>query len=142
MEIHGLPYSSTENLTDSLRDLAGKLGIVGFQSSDILTIHRLPTRRDMVPAVLVRFVSVCAKEPWMASRRKLRSLPELSFPSKLFFNDNLTWINKELFWMARSRGRENGFKFVWTKNGKVLAKKVEGSPVVTINSVSDLDAIL
>lgn len=141
MEIHGLPYSSTENLGDSLRDLAGRLDIAGFQSSDILAIHRLPARRDTVPAVIVRFVSVRAKEPWMASRGKLRSLPELGSSSKLYFNDNLTRANKELFWQARSRGRDNGFKFVWVKNGKIMAKKNEGSPVLRINSVHDLDAI-
>lgn len=142
MEIHGLPYSPTENLEVALQDMAVKLGIDSFQAVDVVAVHRLPAKRDSAPPVLVRFVSVRAKEPWMAARGRLNSLPGLPSQCRLFFNENLTRANKELFWQARSRGRERGFRFVWVKHGKVFARKGEGSRIIKINYVNDLENIL
>lgn len=141
MEIHGLPYKPTENVRALVDNLASSLNIKGFQPSDIITVHRLPPKRDsnIAPPVIVRFNSVTDKETWMASRGKLRSLP--GFPI-LYFNENLTRIKKELFWKARSRGKEKRYQFVWVKNAKVFAKKKEGSPVIRVNSVSDIDKMV
>lgn len=141
MEIHGLPYKPTENVRDLVDNLASSLNIKDFQPSDIITVHRLPPKKDsnFVPPVIVRFNSVTNKETWMASRGKLRSLP--GFPI-LYFNENLTRINKELFWKARSRGKEKQYQFVWVKNAKIFAKKKEGSPVIRVNSVSDIDKMV
>lgn len=142
MEIHGLPFSPAENLVVALKDLAGKIGLSDFQPSDIAAVHRLPSKPDSTPPVLVRFVSVRAKEAWMSTRVKLHSLPVLPSHGRMYFNDNLTLANKDLFWRARSRGREKGYRFVWLKNCKVLARKCEGSPIVRINCPHDLESIV
>lgn len=97
MEIHSLPYSPSERLEEFLQDLGGKLGIVRFLSSDVLAVHHLPGKRDSIPPVIVRFSSVHVKEPWMAARGKLRSIPMPPASSRLFFNDSLTQMNRELF---------------------------------------------
>lgn len=61
MTIHGLPYFPSQRLEESLHDLSGKLGTVGFLSSDILAVHCLPAKRDSIPPVIVRFSSVHAR---------------------------------------------------------------------------------
>lgn len=142
MEIHGLPLSPGENLEASLCELAQKLSIAEFTASDVVAIHRLPGKRDLPPPVLVRFVSVRRKEPWISARMKLRSLPARSSDAQLFFNDNLTRANKELFWQARSSSKTKGYKFVWLKNCRILVRKREGDPVLQINCTSDLDKIV
>lgn len=90
--------------------------------------------------VIVRFVSVRAKEQLMTYIGNLRSLPELGSTSKLF----LTTISRGSIssCSGRSHGRDKGFKFVWAKSGKCLAKETEGCPVLKINSVNDLDVII
>lgn len=140
LEIHGLPYSPGERLECTLQELAKELNVPGFSLSDVVAIHRLPGKRDSAPPVLVRFVSVPAKEPWMSARVRLRSLPGRLH--QIFFNDNLTRVNKELFWRARSRGKAQGYRFIWVKNCKILAKKCEGDPVVKVNCLADLDKIV
>lgn len=141
MEIHGLTFVPGEDLIATLTDLAQNLGLPSFQSSDILTMHRLPTKRDTAPIVLIRFASVGIKETWMAARGKLRK-PRQGGDQSLFFNDNLTQANKELFWLARTKGKEHGYRFVWLKNTKIYARKDEGTPVIRIAAVRDLEKLV
>lgn len=141
MEIHGLPYCPGEDLSKITEDLAQKLSISSFKSCDIAAIHRLPQKRDSLSPVLIQFVSVTSKEAWMAARGRLQRLSQSENQTRLFFNDNLTQRNKELFWLARNKGKDLGYKFVWLKNSKIYARKSEGSPVVRINAVKDLEKL-
>lgn len=77
----------------------------------------------------------------MNTRKSLAALESVTFP-RLYFNENLTRTNRELFRFARVRGKEKGFKFIWTGNGKILAKKCEGAPVIRIDKLSDLEKIV
>lgn len=142
MEISGLPVSNNENLSNEVCDLARKLGLNDFHAPDILAIHRLPSRKGAIPVVLVRFASLRIRDRWMDARGKLRSLAGSGTVPRIFLNENLTRANKELFWLARSRGKEKGYKFVWVRGGKIFAKKLEGAPLVRIFCSSDVDKII
>lgn len=142
LEIHGIPFSPHENLGGILTNLAGQLSIEGFQSAHVEAVHRLPARRDAVPPILVRFSSAPLKERWMMSRGRLGSLPRGDSQPRVYFNDNLTDSNKRLFWMARTRGKEKGYKFVWVRHGHIFAKQNEGSPLLRIINVAALEQIV
>lgn len=77
----------------------------------------------------------------MSARARLRSLGETKTVPKTLFNENLTLINKDLFWQARTRGKENQYKYAWVKGGKVFARKQEGSRLVRILHVDNLNKI-
>lgn len=138
MELHGLPLAQGEDLIKVISDLAKPLNLPTPQSSDILAIHRLIKKPDSVPIILIRFASVTLKDVWMAARGRLQRLCQSEGKPKLFFNDNLTSANKELFWLARTRGKEKGYRFVWTKNSKIFARKAEGAPAIRVGTKSDL----
>lgn len=142
LEIHGLPHSPNEDLVSVVGELAGKLGIGDFQPKDMSAVHRLPSRRDGPPVVLVRFASVSLRDQWLATRGKLRTLAANSVLPKLYLNENLTRRNRELFWMVRERAKGKQYKFTWVKNGKLFAKKTETSPVVRIHRIADLEGIV
>ncbi|XP_070392916.1 uncharacterized protein [Dermacentor albipictus] len=139
LEIHGLSAAPNEDLRAVAANLAKKLTIKDFDSSDILAIHRLPSKKkDNSPVVLIKFASVSVKETWMACRHKLQNLCETDTDHKLYFNENLTAANRELFWLARKKGKEKKYKYVWTKDGNVFAKKEEGASLIRVNDVNDL----
>ncbi|KAG0437251.1 hypothetical protein HPB47_017531 [Ixodes persulcatus] len=52
LEIHGFPCSPNENLPSVLGDIAQKIGIPEFQTSEIHTVHRLPSTRGATPVIL------------------------------------------------------------------------------------------
>lgn len=142
LEIHGIPFQPSENLGGILTNLAGQLSIEGFQPAHVEKAHRLPARRDAVPPILVRFSSSPLKERWMMRRGRLSSIPSGDSQPRIYFNDNLTDYNKKLFWMARTRGKEKGYKFVWVRHGHIFAKKCEGSTLLRIMNVFDLEQIV
>lgn len=142
LEIKGVVVTPNEDLPKFVSELAIKIGLDHFQASDILAVHRLPARRDKVPDIIVKFASVGMKDSWMNGRGRLRTLHAMGSEPLLFFNENLTRVNRELFWMTRTRGKENRYKFVWVKNGRIFAKKDESHTLVRVNSVADLEKIV
>lgn len=113
LEVHGIPFSPQENIMDHLTGLAQQINIEGFHPAHIVAAHRLPVKSGAVPPVLIRFSSVSIKEHWMGYRGRLGYLPRDDSHPRVYFNENLTDSNRKLFWMARTRGKEKNFKFVW-----------------------------
>ncbi|CAN7946868.1 unnamed protein product [Ixodes hexagonus] len=142
LEIHGLPMLPDENLTQRISDLATKLELANFDAKDILAVHRLPAKPGFIPIVLIKFSTKQVKDCWLSARGKLRQLIQAGTVPKLFFNDNLTKQNRELFWMVSERAEEKQYKFTWVKNGKIFAKKNEGSSLLRIYRVADLNTIV
>lgn len=142
MEIHGIPYTNDEDLSITMDDLATKLDIRCHDPVDVVACHRLRSRREGAAPILVQFSSVSVKEHWMGTRKKLATLPRSGNQQKIYFNENLTRTNKDLFWQARTMGREKSYKFVWVKNATIFAKKDENSSPVRIASARDLERII
>lgn len=146
LEIQGLPSTPKENLSEVLCDLASKIGIPHFKPSDVVSARRLPSKKaekpDNAPLILVSFASVALKEQWMGCRGRLRSLHRVGTLPNVFLNENLTRANRELFWMARNRGKEKEYKFIWTKNAQIYAKKNADTAPLRINSVGDIAKIV
>lgn len=142
LEIHGLPAQLNENLHDVLNDLAGKLELPNFSTADIAAVHRLPGKREVIPTVLIRFKSVSTKELWSEARKKLRPLHDSGSLPKLFFNDNLTKMNRDLFWSARTAAKAKGYKFAWVKSGKIYVKKDEKASLIRVNRQEDVEKIV
>nr|XP_054931478.1 uncharacterized protein LOC129386958 [Dermacentor andersoni]XP_054931479.1 uncharacterized protein LOC129386958 [Dermacentor andersoni] len=142
IEIHGLRTNPNENLVSFMADLAQNLDFSEFEANTIASIRRMPNRDSSTPPILVQMRVVASKEKWLALRTKLRNLRTDESHPQLYFNENLTRTNKELFRLARSKGKENQYKFVWTRNGRVLAKKSEEvKAVIRIEKLSDLNKI-
>lgn len=137
LEIHGLELTEGENLLSKLNSIGRKLNIAEVTAREIEAIHRLPSKPDKVPVVLVRFESRYTKEKW-AEQRPLLKIKE---PGVRFF-DNLTPYNKQLLWMAKTRALERSYQFTWQRNGKVLVKKKQGDRIIRIKSEDDLEQIV
>ncbi|XP_075527679.1 uncharacterized protein LOC142559878 [Dermacentor variabilis] len=140
LEIHNLPQLPSENLTTTVAELAAQLGIDSFLPGHVVAVHRLPRKSKTAP-VLVRFLSAGIRDSWLAKRKKLESLAKENEPS-VFFVENLTKYNRELFWETKTKAKEADFKFVWVKHGKIYARKKEGDPVVRIISPCDLSRLV
>lgn len=142
LEIHGMPFLAGENLRQSVSDLAANLALSNFQTTDILAVHRLPVKPGLTPVVLIKFNSTETRDCWLGARGKLRGLAQGAEAQKLYFNENLTKQNRQLFWMVRERAREKHYKFTWIKNGKIFVKKEVSSPLLRVDRMVDLDKIL
>jgi hypothetical protein len=91
--------------------------------------HRVGNSRGVSKprAIIVKFLSFQTKLRVLKHRRNLKG-------SKKFINEDLTFMNKALFDMARKDLR--GLS-VWTSNGKVLVK-LSNEKIVRIKSKEDI----
>ncbi|KAH9378852.1 hypothetical protein HPB48_004436 [Haemaphysalis longicornis] len=139
LEIEGLPKEENENLKATLSELARKLKI-SFSISDVEAVHRLPSK-NANPTVLVRFATVTTKEVWCEARKKLRHLLEADPDFNLFFNENLTKMNRDMYWRAGAATKQKGYKFCWATGGNIYAKKDDKAPSIRVSRESDINKI-
>ena len=59
----------------------------------------------------------------------------------LYINDQLTFNNRQLLWLAKTKAKECNWKFVWVRNGKIFARKNENSSLNIINNAADIESI-
>ena len=125
-----------------------------FLSTDQLsTSHRLQTRPKSTksepaasPPIIVLFLSRDVRNQlyaWLYANRKLASTPNLQEFSlqdaeNIYINENLTQIQKKLFWHAIQKTIANNFKFYWTANGNVYVRKSSDSDSSLIKNIDDI----
>lgn len=103
----------------------------------IVTSNPGKTNQSFRP-IQVQFPTVEAKTQFLQVRRIKKDI----FPSDigvhqqilrpLLISEQLTRQNQELFHIARSLRGRNGYKFVWTNNGQILARQTQNSKVIRI----------
>lgn len=59
----------------------------------------------------------------------------------VLISEQLTRANQELLYQARSIRGSNGFKFVWSHNGQILARRKEGDRVIRIIDLIHLNQL-
>ncbi|XP_059221251.1 uncharacterized protein LOC131995940 [Stomoxys calcitrans] len=59
----------------------------------------------------------------------------------VYINDELTPHIRRILWAAKTKAKENEWKFIWIRNGHIYARKNEKSPFIIINNASDLELI-
>lgn len=60
---------------------------------------------------------------------------------KIYFNENLTAMDKELHYQVRMKAKEKKYQYVWSKCGVSYVRKTTGDKAIRIVSFSDLDNI-
>lgn len=113
-----------------------QLGLA-IQPSDISICHRLPkSQKQRFPPVIVRFTNRKARTAVLQARKKLRGVDSNAPP--VYINEHLTRSAATLFANARKLVKDSKLNRVWTKNGRVLVKTLDGQASY-INDQAELD---
>lgn len=134
LEIYGIPPSENENLISKLNDVARTVSLPALSVDDVIDVHRLPSRHERVPGIIVRFSRQSLRDSWFDKRQVLRAAK-----STVSIAENPTKYNRELLRYTRDWASENGFRYAWHSNNKVLLRQEQGFPAVVVHSKADLD---
>ena len=145
LEIHGIPESSEENLSDKIIKL-GKVLNVHIVNNDIDICHRMATRRSNggPRPIIVRFRSYRAKNELYKSKKYLKSVSLNNYfhnAGAVYINENLTNYRRELFAKVRKVKKINNWHSAWTIDGKIFVRKSQSDQVHRVHEVEDLDNI-
>lgn len=140
IELKGIPFTENEDLEKVVEKIADCLR-VELSSQDLDVVHRVPTKTNNVPNIVVKFVSWSKRDKVLKSARKNRlNTAMLGFKTNVpvFVNEHLCLENKVLLSKTIQRKKDKNWRFVWVSEGKVLARKSENSKVIHISCEDDL----
>ena len=120
---------------------------IQIDSKDIQACHRMGKKQDAL--IICKFLNrktataiLRAKNHTIKSfkgeKLGLKEHPDC----KIYINESLTKRNKELFYKFRMKKQEQNWKFVWSRNGIIYARKDENSEFVRINDEKDISKMV
>ena len=126
------------NALNELRDLTDVI-----RPEDIDICHPLNSNRsDNKNVHTVKFVSRKVKFDILKAKRGVSNKNFKFRNNDIFINEHLSPTNRSLFAGANGKKRELGYRFCWTKGGKILMRKTEDSEVIPIKCQKDLDTLV
>ncbi|KAF9815861.1 hypothetical protein SFRURICE_009759 [Spodoptera frugiperda] len=157
--VSGIPESKAENPAHIIKTVSLKLGI-DLDDRDIVNVERLgKVRRNITigssqndiaehprpRAIAVRLSRRVVRDQLLRAARVRRGLTtadlNLHGQPKRFVNEHLTRSNARLFHLAREAGQRSRYKYVWTREGRIYARKEDGVSAVRIRSDADINKI-
>lgn len=136
VEVHGIPVTDKENLITKLNEVAKSVSLSELTATDVDAVHRLPSRQDKVPGIIVRFSQLSLRDRWIEKRKVLRNMH-----SDVSICENMTVQNRKLLRDVREWANANDYRFAWHANGKVFVRKQENESAVVIRCTTDLDKL-
>lgn len=144
VEIKGVEEVGKENLKEIVVSIADKLG-VNMSVEEIDVIHRVNNRNNREPRdIIVQFKRREIRDSLLQVKKvKINNIDitKGKLDKLVYINEHLTPYNKMLFWEARKKSNDKGFRFVWIKNGKIFVRKHETEKAHRIQNEDDLKKI-
>lgn len=144
LDIKGVVQAVGEDVTAVVCKIGAVIG-EPIVADDIEVCHRVPTRDADKTNVIVQFRSRQKRDSVLEKARKSRlrnSQIGINDESPIFVNEHLCPALKRLLFLAGVRKRDYHWRYLWTRNGKIFARKNEGTDLVRIQSESDLNKIV
>lgn len=156
IEITCIPESENESTETLIIAIAAKLG-VSVEARDIVSSSRAGPRRLVADSssgavlrprpLVVRLARRATRNLFLSSARVRRGATTADLPlpthkpNRFYVNERLTKTNRALFGKSREVARTSNWKYVWTQDGRVLARKEDKCPVHQIRSDSDIERV-
>lgn len=148
LEFVGVPECKDESLTDLVTKIADHAG-VSLRPDEIDFAHRVKPRREVTGrprSIVLRLKQRLTKDKLLSAVRRCRGISTTGIgmsgeTRNIYINEHLTPSNKMLLRMCKNHARENGYKYVWTKNCRIYVRKHEKAPPVLVLTESDLKRI-
>lgn len=143
LEIKGIAQTENEDLHQVLETIGESLG-EAITARDVDVCHRVPTKTEGVTNIVVQFQRREKRDNVLEKARKKKlTTTVLGLPTDLpiYINEHLCPTMKKILGMAVARKREHNWKYVWTRNGCVFARRTETSRIVPICCENDVNKI-
>lgn len=142
--VSGIPPLPSENPIETTMTLCTHMEIQ-LEKWELLNAHRLHKRASGDIPLIIRFNSPKVRDKMLAKAKEINLSAHIfggNQNTKLYINEHLTVANQKLLKTAKTLHKGAGYRFVWSKNGKIYARETENSKVLLINTEQDIVNIL
>ncbi|CAG9785489.1 unnamed protein product [Diatraea saccharalis] len=155
LEVTCIQEQPNESLLHIIGTVATKLG-VHLDEQDIVSVVRMGHVLDASQTfavlrtrpIVVRLARRVVRDKLLEAARVRRGVTTEGMglpgkPAQFFLNERLTKYNGMLFRRARQMGRERGWRFIWSRNGRIFARQHPGVGSIRygIRAEADLDRV-
>lgn len=146
IEISGVPETNGEKMEELLGDVARAVGME-LKKERVVAAHRVPSyNRNRTPPIIVKFASRRDRDEWLDAFKKMRPLTADKInhhfkKDKVFINEHLSPENKQLLGRTKEMARDRGYKYVWTREGKIFVRREDNERCIKVEGVEDLDKL-
>ncbi|KAI5639141.1 hypothetical protein NE865_08341 [Phthorimaea operculella] len=149
VDITGIAEENGENPVHIAMTCAAKLGMK-LEETDIVSCMRVGAvhkNADGTPRsrpIAVRLARQSTRDAMLKAarvRRRPTSTGANNDPKPFYVNERLTKANRALFNRARKARSVAGWKYSWTRDGKIFVRQNQGSVVYRIKSEADLERV-
>lgn len=143
LEIVGVPYKKSEDIEKIVASIAKKIKACPQQMQQAI---RLNGRNNKDGVIRVELQGRKAKADWITLARQQQVIVSDIYDDvekgmeRIYIREALTYYYKNLLWKTKE-ALKNVYKFVWFKDGKILARKCENAKVFTIRCENDIDKV-
>lgn len=148
IEIAGVPEEKNETTLHLVHAVVAKLGVT-IEERDIVSAERVgAVRRELGVSgrprpIVVQLARRTLRDNLLSEARVRRGINTnglglASAVCPLYINERLTKHNRHIFYKARTEAKRTNWKHVWTRGGKVFARKENGCPLHRLRIESDL----
>ena len=151
LEIQGIPVIPNDNPTQFVIE-AAKLTGVNIQENDISVAHRLKSRKQGQAPIIVKFARRSVRDKIFNNRKNLKTKKSKDLPSissqpqvqsqTIYINESLTFYRKQLLKRATEFKKHQGFKYLWTSNGKIKLRQSDTSDIQAFSTSAQFDDFL
>ncbi|KAF6211482.1 hypothetical protein GE061_011994 [Apolygus lucorum] len=134
VEITGIPAGRDECIVDIVSNVSRAINFDFNQSMIDNCYRRRPASgTDRPGTIAVTFVRRLDKDGFLSSARRKKDLSTRDLgiidgeSVRIFINQSLTFTNRQLLNRAKIFKADNGYRFVWVRNGQVMIRKDENS---------------
>ncbi|XP_065224327.1 uncharacterized protein LOC135848355 [Planococcus citri] len=138
--VSGIPVQKDEDLYNVMKTLGKELEVT-LQEYDIVAVHRLPSKSD-TPPIIVRLLNYDKKSSLISGAKRLKPKTDMlgiNPPVPIYISEHLSYETAKILKYAQNLRKDNLIRFAWVKDGKVLVRVKEDSPVVRMTSVNDIN---
>lgn len=100
LEFHGIQQTAREDLLGKINEIAAHIELPQLVESDVVAVHRLPSRKDKIPVVICRFATQAKRDLWLENKNKIRSSSDDSYVL-----ENLTKRTRDLLFETKKLGK-------------------------------------
>lgn len=136
IEVYGIPKSDSEDLISKLNEVATAVNLPPLSGNDVDAVHRLPSKPGSEAGIIVRFYRQSLRDAWLEKRKVLRESK-----SAVSITENMTKQNRDLLRCTRAWAEENGYRFSWHANNKILLRRAAGDPKIVVRNKRHLEEL-
>jgi archaellum component FlaC len=143
VEVIGLKKQPNEDMGTIFQRICNKINVSEITMNDVDKMHRLPNTKGNTEGILIRFKSMQKRDIFLQNRKAIITNKDIwgangNNEERIYVTENQSKAFKQLFWEMKQTAIQEGYKYIWSRDGKIFIKRTDEERKMRIRSKEDI----